>query len=350
MELEAPVGNSPPIAYIFDYAGDGQPVPCVITRRSRKEKSKMKNLNKRTKTILLVLGLLVIAVIAVTVFTQAGGGTLFGTTTLAITPSNPTIIVGNSTMLSLNATFPCDWSTSNSAVVSFVGSVTRVSAVTLQGNSSGSATISANCNVTVSFIKRQVTLMNTVTVVNPAAGVITPADPTIQFAIAVGSVELTTALDTYTPSCHWVTSDSTIVQLVQTDTDVVLGPSGYVSPNQVLGQKQGQVTITSTCGTQTAQTSVTVSPIALSPANLVLADFVSGYATITVFTSNTGSCHWKIADPTVATLEAADTNLIISGQPVNYSTNLVFRMNGSTPTILAVACGTQTAQATVTVR
>ncbi len=106
----------------------------------------MKNLTKRTKILLGLAGFVIVVVVAGIVALGPSTG-LFGTTALAITPSNPSMDKGVTQVLSVNAIYNCNWFTSNDAIVSFVGDATEVKTVTVQGNAAGQATIEARCGI-----------------------------------------------------------------------------------------------------------------------------------------------------------------------------------------------------------
>ncbi len=197
-------------------------------------------MNNRTKTILTVIGILVVVAIAISVMQNRNAAELLaGTTSLAITPSNPTVIVGATASLSLNAALSCDWNTSDSAVVSFAGNVTQVSAVTIQANENGSATISANCKL---LFNKQVTVTNTVNVDLP------PITITQDNALnGVGQMTRLTA--NYTGACQWTSSDPTVIKLI---SDLGLPENAIIAKEL----KPGVVTVTAVCGTQTAQKTV----------------------------------------------------------------------------------------------
>ncbi len=105
----------------------------------------MKNMNKRTKMILTVVGVLLVVVIAVAVFFQASGDSLFGTVySLKISPSSSTIVVGESAMLSSGTILStCSWSSSNPAIAWVTDSTTR--SATVRGNTVGTVTITETC-------------------------------------------------------------------------------------------------------------------------------------------------------------------------------------------------------------
>ncbi len=106
----------------------------------------MKKLNKRARLLLAIAGIVIIVVAAGLVLLGQGGD-LFGTAALVITPSNPTLVAGNSTGLSVNAVYKCAWSSSNTAIVSLVNYSGETKSVTVKGNAAGSATITARCGL-----------------------------------------------------------------------------------------------------------------------------------------------------------------------------------------------------------
>ncbi len=107
----------------------------------------MKNLNKRTKIILAIVGVVIVIAVIGLAITQPPASELLGTTALVITPSNPTIIIGDSIVLSVNSVYNCNWFTSSTVVASFVGDSTEVKSVTVTGNAEGLVTINANCGL-----------------------------------------------------------------------------------------------------------------------------------------------------------------------------------------------------------
>jgi hypothetical protein len=128
----------------------------------------MKTLSQRNK-ILLAIAVVVVVVLAVVVFQNPPANALFGATALVITPSNPTVVVGNTTGLSVNSVYNCAWSSSNTAVASLVNYSGETKSVTVQGNAAGSATITAKCGL---IDVNKVT--TTVTVVLPTPTVAPP--------------------------------------------------------------------------------------------------------------------------------------------------------------------------------
>ncbi len=137
----------------------------------------MKNVSKRTKIVLAIVGVLVVAVIVGGILGATGQvsrSNLFGLellpptntptpaptatptpTPLVITPSNPTINVGAQLQLTVNSTAPCDWTSGNPAVVSFVNYTGPTKSVTIIGNKAAQSYVEAKCwkgvttNVTV---------------------------------------------------------------------------------------------------------------------------------------------------------------------------------------------------------
>jgi hypothetical protein len=106
----------------------------------------MKSMSKRNKIILVTgsLILLLAAVVAV-VFSRQGGTGLFGSGVRTITPANPSLAIGQTVELVVDAVYNCDWSSSDPAVISFVGDPNNTKRVTVQGNLKGQSTITAQC-------------------------------------------------------------------------------------------------------------------------------------------------------------------------------------------------------------
>jgi hypothetical protein len=139
---------------------------------------KMKNISKRTKIILAIVGVLVVVVAAVAIFAQAGGRELFGATALVITPSNPTIAVGQTVGLSVNSVYPCTWTIPpvwgnvDAPYISLVGYyytrpdgsgyILETKSVTVKGERAGSTTVAAHCGWSI-FNVNPVTTNVTVT-------------------------------------------------------------------------------------------------------------------------------------------------------------------------------------------
>ncbi len=163
----------------------------------------MKNMSKRNKIILAIVGVLVIAVVAVAVFAQAGGGELFGASALVVTPSSPTIVEGNSIVLSVNSVYNCNWFTDNYYIASFSGGATEVKeakSVTVYGNLTGSTTISAKCGLI------NVNKVATVVTVNPLA-----FSPSYANGFVGNTISISAPTGALAP-CLWTTMDYTHVQ------------------------------------------------------------------------------------------------------------------------------------------
>jgi hypothetical protein len=90
---------------------------------------------------------LVIAVVAIAVFAQAGGGSLLGTAALTLTPSNPHIYISQTIPMSVNSIYPCVWTSDNLKRVSFVVDKSEVKQVTLQAQAKPGALITAKCGI-----------------------------------------------------------------------------------------------------------------------------------------------------------------------------------------------------------
>ena len=107
----------------------------------------MKNVSKRTKMIMAIVGIVVVIAVIGLVLTQPPASELLGASALVITPSNPTIVVGNSIVLSVNSVYNCNWSSDNAAAVTILGDATEVKSVTVYANAYASANIEARCGL-----------------------------------------------------------------------------------------------------------------------------------------------------------------------------------------------------------
>ncbi len=105
----------------------------------------MKTLTQRNKILLGIAGLVIVVVIAGVVLVGPSQTGLFGTSGLVITPSNPVHPVNVYYNLSVNSVNRCNWSTSDAAIVSFLGDYTEEKVVTVIGLHSGQAIIEAKC-------------------------------------------------------------------------------------------------------------------------------------------------------------------------------------------------------------
>jgi hypothetical protein len=135
-------------------AGDGDCPGGMGNKKSTQRKSvsetrgeaKMKSMSKRNKSILAAGGLIVLlAVVVAVVFSQQGGAGLFGSGLRTITPSDPSMHVGQTVEMVVDAFWGCDWSSSDPAVVSFAGDPNNTKVVTVQGDAIGQAEIRAKC-------------------------------------------------------------------------------------------------------------------------------------------------------------------------------------------------------------
>ncbi len=171
----------------------------------------MKNLNKRTKMILTILGVLVIAVVAVAVFFQASGDSLFGTViSLKISPSSSTITVGESTTLSSGTILStCSWSSSNPAIAWVTASTTK--SATVKGNTVGTVTITETCGALGRYHGSA-----TVTV-NPAPVPPTPLDPSTLNLLTTDYLKEWVIWGNNWQTCSWSASPSGIVGLSPRD-------------------------------------------------------------------------------------------------------------------------------------
>jgi hypothetical protein len=105
----------------------------------------MATLSKRNKIILVTGGLIVVLAAAVAIFSQQGGAGLFGSGVRTITPANPTMTLGLTGELVVDAVWGCDWTSSDLTIVSFATDPNNTKAVTVQANACGQATIKAQC-------------------------------------------------------------------------------------------------------------------------------------------------------------------------------------------------------------
>ncbi len=105
----------------------------------------MKNLSKRNKLFLGIGGGIVVLAVLVVVFFQVGGGELFGASILNISPSNPTINIGQAITASVSTSYSnCSWSSSNSAIFKVASSN---KSATVTGVSGGKATLKLKCGL-----------------------------------------------------------------------------------------------------------------------------------------------------------------------------------------------------------
>ena len=206
----------------------------------------MKNISKRTKIILAIVGVVVIVTVTIGIFAQVGGGELFGTTALVITPSNPSIIVGHTTDLTVNAKYDCSWASSNTnvSIINYCDGVScpERKTITVQANANGTAVIAAQCGWSIFDVN---VVKTTVTGYTPPL-VITPSQPRVSVN---GWVELSVP-SPYT--CTWSSSNPSAVA-VSTKT----GSSG-IAEGRTAGQS---ATVTAQCGTGgSTSTVVSVNP------------------------------------------------------------------------------------------
>ena len=142
----------------------------------------MKNLNRRSKIVLAIAGVVVVLIVGIAILGVGDTG-LFGGSVITVQPSGFSVHVGTTYKASVNALFGCDWSSSNTAIATFVGDHTKVKSVTVIGVSEGTVTIKANCAAA-----------------NPTATVVVyPALPTPTFTPAPTNTPAPTRTPTPTP-------------------------------------------------------------------------------------------------------------------------------------------------------
>lgn len=209
----------------------------------------MKNLSQRNKVILALAAILIVVLAGVIVLQNPPANELLGATALVITPSNPTIVVGNSIGLSVNATYNCAWSSSDTSKVSLVNYTGETKSVTVQGLAAGSATITAKCGII------NVNKVTTTVTVNPPLA-ITPSST----SIIVGNTKQLSVPSVYT--CNW-TSSSAAVSFVGATS----GSTVTVQGNTV-GQSS---TVTAQCGVPgSSSAQVNVTNLAFSPSSTAI--------------------------------------------------------------------------------
>lgn len=277
----------------------------------------MKNLNKRSAIILAIAGLVVVAVVAVVVFTPVGAGSLIGTAALVITPSNPAIVVGNSTGLSVNAVYNCAWSSSNTAVASLVNYSKETKAVRVKANAPGSATITAKCGfgaINVNHVSTTVTVLAVLDIAPDKPSVI--LGNTIALSVPAGY------------NCTWTNSGAASFVGANTGSSVT-----------VRGNTAGQVaTITAQCGTWgSTSTSVTVNNLAFSPDKLVR--FTGSLVHVEWPTGSIYPCTWTTSSPDIAFL--VNNQMTTTPQERAYAVWLRFHSDPWTVSIasITISCG-----------
>ncbi len=203
----------------------------------------MKNLNKRTKIIAAIVGVVVLVVVIGLVITQPPASELLGTTALVITPSNPTIVSGNSIGLSVNATYNCAWSSSDTSKVSLVNYNGETKAVTVKGNAAGSATIQAKCGII------NVNKVTTTVTVLPALA-ISPSKPEVQ----TGNTITLSVPNAY--SCNWSSAMPDILSFVSATSGSSVTLKNTATNDALReGQRIG-VDVTAQCGNWGSTTTI----------------------------------------------------------------------------------------------
>ncbi len=107
----------------------------------------MMSLSKRNWVLVVAAAVVIVAVVAVIVFSQVGGGDLFGAANLRISPSNSKVAVGGTVVLFSRPIASCSWSVENPEIARISGSIIGDS-VTLAGVAPGTTTVSAQCGFT----------------------------------------------------------------------------------------------------------------------------------------------------------------------------------------------------------
>jgi hypothetical protein len=228
--------------------------------------------------------------------------------TIAVTPSAPTIALGQSQQFRATGTYTdqstkdittnASWSTSN-ALVAIISNNT---------GSNGLATSSGVGSATITATMGSVSATTTLTVGAPQliSITITPANP----AIPLGGVQQFTATGTYTDNSTRDLTNS-VVWLSSNTVVAAINPSGYAS---TIGQ--GSTTISANSGTVSGSTTLTVSApvvtaILISPSNPSITLGASQQFTATATYSDsttrdvTGSAIWSSTNPSVATVSSA---------------------------------------------
>jgi len=208
----------------------------------------MKNVSKRNKMILAMVGILAVVIIAVgVVVTQTAAGDLFGaSTTLTITPANPTISIGGSVVLTANGgSSSCTWTKGAANVITFSSS--QGISITVTGMLPGMNGVTVTCGASqaltmVTVVNQSPTPPPTPTRTPTPASGITPANPTI-------AVNGTVKLSSNDPTCMWTSSNKTSV--------TVSANTGVISVIAT-GVAVGTSTITANCTSGTKTTIVTV--------------------------------------------------------------------------------------------
>ncbi len=184
----------------------------------------MKNANKRTKTLLGIAAVVLVIVVALVVLLPASGLPLFGTTTVVISPGNPSLTSGRTLGLTTNAKYNCNWFSSNDAAVLFEGGTTDVKDVTIRAQNvtgTSTATVEARCGVLhLNHVSTTVT--------------VSPLEITPPIVLSPG---LSASVGTGDTSCRWRATPDGLVSL-----SPIAGASITVS-----GLRSGTVTIGADC-------------------------------------------------------------------------------------------------------
>ncbi len=261
----------------------------------------MKNLNKRTQIVLAIVGIIVVIAVIGLVITQPPTSELLGTTALVITPSNPTIIIGDSIVLSVNSVYNCNWFTSSTVVASFVGDSTEVKSVTVKGNAEGLVTINANCGL-INVNKA----MTIVTVNRPPTPTPTPPPPSLAINPGIPKQSTTIgrgewlALCTSDSSVRWSIVSANPADAVSLEPGPIpgWGATGSNNCGYVIGSSDGTATIRATNGAGgVATVPVTVSyPLTMIP-SFNCTDLKIGQSTTLAMAGATSSTTWAGQDP-----------------------------------------------------
>ncbi len=155
----------------------------------------MQNLTKRTKTLLAIAGIVVVVVVAGFVVLVPGTAGLFGGDVIHISPSNPTLNVGDQIDLSINSVGTCTWSSSNTSVVQInYFNPDHSRSVTIEADGPGTSTIKANC-----WMNRY----TTVTVRTPPQVTFNPPPVNGLVTVSVSGPGVTASVGTTGTNCQW---------------------------------------------------------------------------------------------------------------------------------------------------
>ncbi len=219
----------------------------------------MKSLSKRNKIVLGIVGIVVVVAVIGLVITQPPVSALFGTTVLAITPSNPSISIPASVELGTNMGVNCTWSTSDPRIVLpqmgwSTGTRQRITAAT-----AGQTTITAACGYFG-------TATTTVTVTGPTpTPVPAPSLSPATLSLLTGSSGTLTILNPPTGGLIGVSPASSNEAIAK-----ITGASGNTLTVTGVGAGQATITVNWSTGAKATATVTVTGPTPLNPATVTL--------------------------------------------------------------------------------